>query len=452
VQQLLTVPHASVYDSWFTPENQLRLLNLEYFHDELVAQLRMDVLLFRKIALTDIAVLDGWFFGQTDPNDLLEQCGRGRLNRALPMTLYCRKPTFEESLATFLFRPDRLTLNDYPLQLLRDPEARNAIRHGLGRTPASRLEDLLTLENSVPNAVGKLLDEVLQSEGIVEHTVDQFVPYWEKWIKAEQSGLVRVQEWSQRMSVRGSIRSDPLSATDDLLTDDGRTAYREVRDLLRNGRLNKSDALSVVPAPDHRDAEYAWDYATILEWFDRQRSRAVAAQHGAIFAYDQLALYPTSHAPGHFTGLAGSIDLSNVASHFLIEVPKEYRSLVSSLPGSDFGALFSGHHAAFEEAWTKPDRNNIKRVIDLVFSQTTTSDSPPRLTMERAVRVFGQVLAGGVADRVAGPFAAIGIILASEGIFMAADRLKSHEAIRQVVDYSTSRLQPSSIADSQHID
>jgi hypothetical protein len=436
--------HAAVYDSWFTTESQLRALDTATFADDYVTQLRLDLLFFRKVVIPDTAVIDGWFFGQTPPDRLLELCGRGSANRDLPLEVRCRADSLEASLAQFLRRPDREMLNDYPLQLFRDRDAREAIRHGLRATPASRLDSLLHREKTVPQAIGRLLSEILSANGITNSTIDQFVPVWEQWIEAERRGTITVSPWRAQLDVVGAIYDDPLDPNTDFLTDRGTAAYREVVGLLGRGALNKSDALNILlddgSAPESGD-DYAWDCATIIDWYDRARARAISRQNEAAFAYDANPVLP-EHPLEHFTGLAAEVDLEQLSPDVFVEIPSDFQAALAGVPGADYGNLFATHRDLFASFWREPTADAARAMADAVYRQATASRDPNQTARpEQSMRIFGQILGALGTAAVAGKWAGVGLFVASEATLRLAKTAKQRTAARGVVEYVKRRTQ-----------
>jgi hypothetical protein len=127
LRRLTPGPHDRIYDDWFMTEKQFALATTTSDGvADYVTQLRLDLLFFETAVLPDTAVIDGWFFGQVTPSELTDWCGRGATHRHLPIELRCRAPSLEASLASFLRRADRDTLNDYPMHIVKDAEARAA--------------------------------------------------------------------------------------------------------------------------------------------------------------------------------------------------------------------------------------------------------------------------------------------------------------------------------------
>jgi hypothetical protein len=440
--------HQRVYDSWYATEEQLRLLDVADYHDNYVAQLRLDLLTFRTAVIPDTAIIDGWFFGQVTPDELSEWCGRGSARIELPIEIRARRATLEESLATVLCRPDRDTLNDYPLQLLRYPEARSAVAEGLGETKLARLEQLLTLEPTVPKAIARLLNEILKAKGVTDHTVERFLPYWEAWIDAERRGIVRTIEWDGVIDVLGAARCDPLNPPQDLMTREGSKAYERIMDLISKGKFGKSDALNILGSEvaeslDSTADGYAWDRAVILTWYDDARRRAIARQHRSTFAYDQVPIFVGEEGRA-YRGLATLDD--SIEDMLLVEVPSDFRLMLTELEPERYRNLFVVHGEKFRRLWTDPSPDNLRRVVDTAYEYAIGDQRLVNATKaEKLVRVFGQLLAAGAATEAAGPIAGLTMILASEGAFRAADSARKRRAIRSVVEYVGNRTSKASI-------
>lgn len=432
--------HQRIYDFWFATEEQLRLralANYADYQDNYVTQLRLDLLAFKTAIIPDTAVIDGWFFGQVTPEDLAEWCGRGVTRLHLPVEVMTRMPTLESSFATFLRRSDRETLNDYPLQLLNYQDARDAVASGLRETSASRLDKLLTLESSVPKAIARLLVEILRAQGVEHDTVGEFLPFWEAWIDAERSGFVKVRQWDKTIDVMTAARSDPLNLNDELLTEQGRAAYIEVARLIAAGTLTKSDALNVLKsfAPMRADANtghaYEMDKRIIVAWYDTTRCRAIAKQHQSTFTYDQIPIYPLG-----YRGLAAIPDILDLDKSSIVEIPEDFRKVLRGMEPARYRSLFTIYRKEFEELWANPNRSNLHRTMELTYDYAASErQAIASSKAERVVRVFGQLLAAGAAEQIAGPLAGLGMILASEGAFHIADSSRRRRAVRGVIEY-----------------
>lgn len=436
-------PHDALYDSWFTSESQLRLLDLDGYVDAYLTQLRLDLLFFRKVVIPDTAIIDGWFFGQTEPTTILEWCGRGVAPRRLPIEIRCRETSFEASLASFLRRDDRDSLNDYPLQMLRDREAREAIREGLRQTSTSVLDQALRRANSVPQAIGGLLSSVLAAEGISNHTVEQFAEVWEGWVKAERDGLVVAIPWRAPLNVEEALAADALSPPSDLLTERGRDAYAEITSLLQRRRFNKSDALNILLG-DHdlswHDDDFAWDYNTIVDWYDRGRARAIARQNEAAFGYDAVPLFP-DHPLEHFRGLARAPDGLSPSDEFLVTLPSDFRSALATLSPLDYRRLFATHGSLISDFWNSPSPARARQVAEAAYDAATTAGLRPRPSAgARSMWIFGKLAGAVAAAQVAGAWAGIGFVLASEAAQNASGAIRERNSTRGVVEYLSRRL------------
>jgi hypothetical protein len=444
-----------IYDSWLSTENQLRLSATRDARFEFHAQLRLDALFFRTLVVPDTAVIDGWYLGQTSPEELVTICGRGTLDRWLPLEIRCREKTLEQSLANFLRRGDRGTLNDYPLQMLRDPEAREAIRDGLRQTSVSKLDQALGRTTSVPEAIGTLLDDILKSQGITEHTVEKFVPYWEQWIAAEKTGAISVVPWTTQMAAGPAAQQDPLDPELDLVSDDGRAAYRAIVQLLSRERSYKSDAINALvgtPPTPHSDktesaTNFEWDRTTILDWYDRGRMRALAHQHAAAFAYDEPTWEPDIPNQRASSSLIRTASELPVSERFHVSLPNDFRASVALMPSEQYAALFTRHRPVFESLWTTATTSAARRVAEIAYEAASShAEKRSMYGPERLVRVFGQLLAAGATTKVAGPVAGVGMILASEAVLQRAEMMGDRAVTRAAVEYMNERIDATPIA------
>jgi hypothetical protein len=299
---------------------------------------------------------------------------------------------------------------------------------------------LLASETTVPRAIGRLIDDTLTHAGLTTHVAEQFVPIWEEWIRAERQGLINVVAWDRPLPVLQALQDDQLDREADLLTDDGRDAYQGIVRLLNDGDFNKSDALTLLIRPDlSQQTGYARDCSTILTWYERGRARAIARQHRAAFGYDDQPIFAGT-AEAHYRGLAQLAEPPALTSNLTIDLPSDFRRVVGSMEPSEFGRLFSQYADEFRALWQDPTVRNARRMCQVVYDGAP--GSKPTLTPpERAVRVFGQLLGAGGVEALAGPWAGLAMLLASEGALHVPDALRRRGSVRGVVEYYQERLQ-----------
>lgn len=360
----------------------------EEWRDDYLVHLRWDSLVSETLVIPDTDLFDGRYLLTTDPFQLADRLGRTIENPRLPIEVRGRADSLEQSLASFLKRKSRETLNGFPFTAISDGTIKQALVLRLSQTPARQLDDRLAAHpGDVPGAVCSLLRDILRSEGLDPGVTELFESGWSRWLDAERRGLLRYTRWdSSAYDFGGAFRdTPPIDPDGDLGTDVGRETHRRLIDSLTSGATQGSDALAILD--EARDIATAPDEAvevlTIRRWFFEIRYRAFGRQHRSWTALkdDPNARPVGPHA--RLTRLIGEVDEPPQPGGRLLLVPEEVMPGLLTMGGADFRAFLAENRPDLETWWNDEDQHGLERSVESFLSRaghpTTKAERPSEI-------------------------------------------------------------------------
>lgn len=263
-----------------------RGVGADFWEDDFRGQLRFDSLLARTLVIPDSHVFDGSYFLRTTPQALVDQLGRAGLgHRAVgALEIRGRETSLEASLAGFLRRPGKPTLNAFVFKSL-DASLRHRLAAELKKTSEPELDRALQVARDVPAGVAGLLkaclgriDPALDAEAIIAPLEEG----WRRWL--HDGHLVEVKKWPtfRSFDIKSEITKEG-SIDRNMRTELGRETMEAVR-LTMDGSEHRSDISEVLAqargALPSEDEGVLNDLDLIDAWYSRLRYRALAARHG----------------------------------------------------------------------------------------------------------------------------------------------------------------------------
>ncbi|MBJ7330933.1 MAG: hypothetical protein JHC95_13620 [Solirubrobacteraceae bacterium] len=279
----------------------------DFWSDDLLGQLRFDLLVAQTLVVPDIHIFDGVFFLARPPGILAAQVGREREGPVLPIEVRGRRASLGDSLADCLRREGSDHLNASPFKALgdanspEDSELRVRLARQFGRTSVSRLDRYLSRKTNPADAVAAVFYDGLNEIGAgtrADELVGPLLEGWHAWLAEERH--VTVRAWPKHRPYNVVAALEPLDVSG--WSDYGNEAIAAVQAALAGGSLHRAD-ISAVIAPlraralaDGTDRDRS-DVERVDRWYSRGRYRALAQQHGCRCAIaEDPALNPISSA------------------------------------------------------------------------------------------------------------------------------------------------------------
>jgi hypothetical protein len=229
-----------------------------------LGRIRLDTLLSRKLVVTDAQLLDGAFFLDQHPADLLSALRRSRLDESLPIRVRARAPQLEQALVGFIVRPDRSELQGFSYSSVERPGERHEVQKALEAIPAARVRSW----NDVPT----LLTEI----GVEDQNVERLKEGWARWKEAQETGLIEVEVWGKAFDINQHLSLFGLASPSFLQTEVGREAAAHVF-AEREGLRSSVETYLTEQRREHEgDEQVLHDLSGIAAWFNRAYNAALA--------------------------------------------------------------------------------------------------------------------------------------------------------------------------------
>lgn len=413
----------------------------------LVGAMRFDAIVCESIVVPDTHLLDGRFFLDVRPSDLVNLVGRDATARQLPIEVRTRARTrdLDDALADLLRRPGSDTLNGFEFNSIEDVGTRSVVADALAALPAEELDrQLASADGRAFKGVASLLRLVLSREGLDESAVDRLEEGWAFLV--ENSDLFTIEPWSGEFNLAQALLEDPLDPSD-LASDLGQDVLRRILDQVThdtergvsptraNARRLLRDAESEVASVDE-----SFDLNTIQGWYTLGRHRAIAHQYrcnlGGTISINARA---TSNARRLLLHPDTSDDQTP-----RIELPSAFLDRVGSMSGDQYRRACGSMGSDLSLWWDERDLGSLRRVT---ASLAKVAELEGVEVGGRADALFSQVftVAGG-AFVVAATATAVGqpipVSLAGSGVAAGAAAvpfLRRHRGTRRLMEYLNRR-------------
>jgi hypothetical protein len=338
-----------------------------FWAEDLLGQLRFDTLVARTLVIPDSHIFDGPFFLRQRPGELAIALGRQAKDGAepmLPFEVRGRGAGLADTLATFLTREGRETLNPFVFKSLDDPMLRPLLAEELGNTPVGDLDVALASSDDVAHAVAGVVRQALHRVDAAANADALIGPIeegWRCWL--DEAKHVSVRTWPTYTEFNVAAHLDPLAPAD-LRTKLGRDTLNEVNGVIAGGSQHRADVSALLAGPrvtavGHGDESGLADLLFIDLWYSRGRYRALAAQHAcACLLADSLAfpaLNPTQ-------GLLRRALAGKGARVERVELPDAVIGRLARVDEASFGQLTSRLGPTLKRWWDASDIDDLKEV------------------------------------------------------------------------------------------
>lgn len=349
-----------------------------------IGRLRLDSLLSEKIILTDNQILDGCFFLQEDPGELLGKISR-QGDGSLPIEVRARSGNLENTILGFVKKDSQSKLRGFSFSCIENDDIRTRIQLGLRDVDSESVSSW------------KELCKLIRSLSGEESWVDQIEYGWSKWIEAQETVLKgKVLTWNRaKFPLDECIFISADKHLQYLKTSQGRELAiwaNETRDRSSlDGRITK--------LKKGANLDLLSDLSLVEVWFHYAYNLAIARQHDCRTFESVRGSFEE-----RISGLSLIDDLTPEISKF--EAPAEIVYGLGSMPTDQFQNIFSLHSNSFKEWWVANNSDALRRGFDPYLEVVLNQDST---SMLRSAVKYGIV--GAVGGLVTGPLtgALIGI-------------------------------------------
>jgi hypothetical protein len=387
-----------------------------------LAQLRCDLITSERIVLPDTHLLDGQFFMLFKPEELAAELGLETNTGRRGIELRLRQPTIRDTLASWLVRADKPTLNEFEFKLFRNPELRTHVSKTVGNTSVHDWHGLMKSADGDPaRALSELLkssvksapyDAVILTKGLSE--IDAAERSWSYW-QEKGAETFFTGTWVGRFDLLGALEADPLSK--DITTEVAYKLYRMIVTIVREGGTRVSDIRSLITkaVANAHDTEERSQVNNIDRWYSRGRNRAIALQHECSFAFDA-----GEAATGQEIGTGRLAFEGEPPQGTLVQFPHVFLERIASTSGPDLANALRPAAIHLDMWWNRGDFGALSRAVEIVtdnLKMQSAWELPPYV--QRYVRVSAPVV-GAAAAMLTGeiaPAAILGglVLLGGEG-------------------------------------
>lgn len=338
------------------------------------ARLRFDILLSRRLVLTDTQLLDGLFFLNSDPQELWSSVARAH-GQAPPIEVQARVLDLEESLVRFVSQPNNSNLRGFSFSAIQNPEARSEVKNILQMTSSEYIKSW----HDIP--------PLLRSAGVSLENVDMLESGWARWIEAQKNGLVKLTTSAGPFRVDEAL-GDPAVLDKRLRDDDAREIAKWVYEHRGDRSLvdvTLSDLIS------HSIEEGLADLYIVENWFHQAYNRTIAWTYGCTHyesVYNQFRRGAAIRPRVDRVLVKSDSDIEVGVADVALELPREFLIGIGRMPNDLFKDLFSRNQGLFERWWVNGDIEALRSAfIPFIDASTTAGGSNgPHLPQIKARR------------------------------------------------------------------
>ncbi len=318
--------------------------------EDIVAVMRLDILLFGKLLIPDSHLFDGnillRFF---TPESLAAACGQTADRRTVEIRL--RQATFQGSLTEYLL--DNETRRLRPLEF----------RFLISDTQEAALADRLRTGISIgPHAspIPAVLRE-MDLLGVSKEDQNELKSGWKSW-GATESAHGLFTRWPRRaFDLRSVVVDSPLKE-DTFATGEGEQAYAKIVDLVARGDSRSASADEILRQEfKHRSDDSAQlDRSVLREWYHDCRQVTISRQHNCLLA----------NRPSNYAHLLPAILNDSQAGNQVVENDKHVDALkriVSILGGlteKEYGELLDSTKLARRSWLAARNKGTLERLVE----------------------------------------------------------------------------------------
>lgn len=424
-----------------TAQGELVASSSQYWREEFLGRLRLDVVGFRSVVLPDSHLFDGAAFLDFEPRVLLASLARSRSPGTSPLVVKARAKSLEESLRTLLVRRDgRETLNGFVFKMLGEEDRAQALASALAtRTPAE-LESVLKRYESTAAGVGAFLGQTALGLGLdMTGEIQRLARGWSEWLDAEANGLVSVEQWSGTYDPATAARRTYANP------DDYGSAYRHLeqvhRILTTPGSYSSEVDEFLADVAETATEDELKDLQSVRDWEREVRRKALAMRHGVALRG------PVAGVPRE--SIWAKLSTSEEQSEPQTDVVDDFIYRLGVLDQSAFvDALAFGQP---EPWWVSRDADALHRTLFALSNAVDRASSemrpkPFRQSLEELVfKSVGGVVGAVVGAKVAGAQGAAAGAMLSPVVDMALSRVGTADrgnkrVVRELTEYFDRRI------------
>lgn len=411
----------------------------------MLGQMRLDALLYRYIIVPDTHLLDGPFFLETGPRELLTDLG-GDVTNHNPILIRSRKPRLIDVFPIWITRGHQF-LTPFSFKIVSDPETRTALARRLGETTVERWYRELEVASHPAEALANLLSGLLHDvEGLpwdeVAASVENAARSWAKWADSE---AVAVSTYRQsNFNLPSSLSEEPIAA--DLVSHPAKSAVDTIHEIVRSGHFDRNTTRAIT---DNLRSRYAHDPTVLAEaaaidrWQSRARYRALARQHDAgLIIDDRYGALLAEDSHGVPVGFERALETMSDSS--AVALPDELYPGLLEADGETFGRAFLASRGTLEKWWATGDLTELRRAFDVVLSHIPASSRRIH-SPAFASSLFGVVGAAAAAAGKATDDLVLGVLgaltAAPLAVQLGLERAQHIQARRRLVEFSRSRVE-----------
>ena len=156
-------------------------------------RLRLDTLLHKKLVLTDAMILDGRYFLDETPNELLEFVKRSDKDEDPPIEIRTRSVKLEDALIGLVKKPGDDNLKPFQFSAIEDDEQREHVTEELEKRSESEVTDWTDIL--------KLFREM----EVDKENVERLENSWAVWFEAQKKSYLCTKPWNSEFSFDNTI-------------------------------------------------------------------------------------------------------------------------------------------------------------------------------------------------------------------------------------------------------
>jgi hypothetical protein len=317
-----------------------------------LGRLRLDSIAFKTIVIPLDFILDGSYFLQANPGELLNSLARAKGSVDLPLEILGSRTSFDASLRAMMLRDSHL--HGLVIDSISDARIRKTIALSLRGMETAVLDEHIRRSGSVALGITKLLREILHREGLEDDgELDRLERGWRNWSSVLDS-RIRLKSWHRPTRYAealgyGYMTTENLVDEDwELLADLHRLAsvnpvyHSDVRLLFSRARTSTASTTRLHEIDRIESfAERGWD-------------RAVALEYECSYAYEPAVDEPA------WDRLSGMISNLEESDEFL---PPGIITRLGLLPTEKFQAIIGLSYDDLNDWWNLRSEAALRRFM-----------------------------------------------------------------------------------------
>lgn len=331
---------SAYYDS-VRQRDYLELLNQQpRVRSVLIGRLRFDTLLSQTLVITDAMLLDGAYFLDLGPDEILPALQRKR--GQAPIEIRARAERLDSSILGFVKDGD--TRKGFSFSTIQDREQREAAAAELKNPGGPSIRSW------------KDIPEVLRASGVRAADVERLRQGWETWVSPETHKRLRIVKWEGKMDLERCLGTESeIEAR--LHTATGKEKLREVWSF-RNNRSKVDVLLESAKKTATTFQEHA-DYLAIATLYHQAYTKAQASQHQAdVYEEVDSISWRRDHSFQEYEGFTFSSRVNG------LDLDERLLLRLGELPDGKYQELFRLHENDFLAWWSSGDIDAFRSGIE----------------------------------------------------------------------------------------